>query len=335
MSHFSSQRWGTWRLMSAAVAIALLAAAYAAENNQGNGSEEEAVRQCVESYVAAYNRHDAEAVAALWSESGEWVSPTGEHFKGREAIAKELKAIFDASEGLRIEVSRPTIRLVTSDVAMEEGTVRVFSASAAPSDSTYIAIHVKKDGQWRLDSVRETELTETPAASALLQDLAWLVGEWGDADAASQTSVKWTKNKTFLSYSFKIAASDMDDLEGTQVIGWDPVAKTIRSWMFDSDGGFGEGVWSKKGDSWVVKFSQVLADGRTASSTNIYTPLDSNSFTWKAIGRQVAGEYLPNMEELKITRKHAGDAEVKSVTEKKGSKAGDKTAEKLQEKSKK
>ena len=48
----------------------------------------------------------------------------------------------------------------------------------------------------------------------------------------------------------------MDDLEGTQVIGWDPAAGTIRSWMFDSDGGFGEGTWSKKDNSWIVKFSQ-------------------------------------------------------------------------------
>lgn len=50
----------------------------------------------------------------------------------------------------------------------------------------------------------------------------------------------------FCSCSFKVSVPSMDDLEGTQVIGWDPAAGTIRSWMFDSDGGFGEGTWSKK-----------------------------------------------------------------------------------------
>ena len=140
-----------------------------------------------------------------------------------------------------------------------------------------------------------------------MQDLAWLVGEWTDdsPDATVAATVTWTKNKTFLNYSFKASAPGMDDLEGTQVIGWDPAAGTIRSWMFDSDGGFGEGTWSKKDNTWIVKFSQVLPDGRKASATNIYTLVDGNTFTWKSIGRKVDGEFLPNVEEVKIVRKTA------------------------------
>jgi len=99
----------------------------------------------------------------------------------------------------------------------------------------------------------------------------------------------------------------MDDLEGTQVIGWDAAAGTIRSWMFDSDGGFGEGTWSKKGDKWVVKFSQVLPDGRKASATNIYTLAGNDTFTWKSVGRKVGDEFLPNIDEVKMVRKPAGD----------------------------
>ena len=104
-----------------------------------------------------------------------------------------------------------------------------------------------------------------------------MVGEWTDQspDATIESNVTWTKNKTFLSYAFKASVPGMDDLEGTQVIGWDPEAGTIRSWMFDSDGGFGEGIWSKKDNCWIVKFSQVLPDGRKASATNIYTLVDA------------------------------------------------------------
>jgi hypothetical protein len=139
--------------------------------------------------------------------------------------------------------------------------------------------------------------------------LAWLVGQWTDdsPNATVGATVSWTKNKSFLSYSFKASAPGMDDLEGTQVIGWDPAAGTIRSWMFDSDGGFGEGTWSKKGNSWIVKFHQVMPDGRKASATNIYTLLDSNTITWKSIGRKVDGEFLPNVEEVKMVRKATGD----------------------------
>ena len=80
-----------------------------------------------------------------------------------------------------------------------------------------------------------------------------------------------------MSYSFKVAPPGAADLEGTQVIGWDPAAGTIRSWMFDSDGGFGEGTWSKKGNRWLIKFKQVLPDGRKASATNIYTIIDHDT----------------------------------------------------------
>ena len=161
-----------------------------------------------------------------------------------------------------------------------------------------------------MDSVRETDVPEAPPASTPLQDLAWLAGEWVDQspEAAMEATVTWTKNKSFLNYAFKVSAPGMDDLEGTQVIGWDPAAGTIRSWMFDSDGGFGEGVWSKKDRSWVVKFNQVLPDGRKASATNVYTLVDGNTLMWKSIGRKLDGEFLPNVDEVKMVRKSPKDA---------------------------
>ncbi len=142
-----------------------------------------------------------------------------------------------------------------------------------------------------------------------MQELAWLVGDWVDdsPDADDAATVTWTKNKTFLTYTFKVSGGNPgDDLEGTQIIGWDPAAGTIRSWMFDSDGGFGEGTWSKHGDTWVVKFNQVLADGRKASATNVYKMVDGNTFTWKSIGRKLDGQFLHNIDEVKMVRKAAG-----------------------------
>ena len=133
------------------------------------------------------------------------------------------------------------------------------------------------------------------------------MGSWiDDSEAARvETSVTWTKNNTFLSYAFKVFAGELNELEGTQVLGWDPVRKTIRSWMFDSDGGFGEGVWTPRGDRWEVKLRQVLADGRTASSTNIYAPRDEDSFTWQSINREIDGERLPDVAPVTVVRKPA------------------------------
>ncbi len=192
----------------------------AVEKKPDSASDERLILAAVESYVDAYNRGDAKAVAAHWSESGEWVSPAGQRFQGKQAIEKQLAALFAENKGLRLEVTRPTVRIVSPDAAVEEGTVRVFRPAEAPSDSTYLAIHVKKAGQWKLDSVRETNLPEVPAASPQLQELAWLVGEWVDQspDATVDAKVTWTKNKTFLSYAFQVTAPGVDSLEGIQVI---------------------------------------------------------------------------------------------------------------------
>lgn len=298
------------RGLAASVILIFAVCVQAGEKKPGSAEDENAIRASIHSYVDAYNRGDAKAVASHWSESGEWTSPSGERFQGKAAIEKELAVLFAANRGVRIEVMRPSVRIVSADAAVEEGTVRVLRPGQTPSDSTYLAVHVKKGGQWKLDSVHETALPEEPPASSPLQDLAWLVGEWVDQSpgATMEAAVAWTKNKTFLSYSFKVSAPGMDDLEGTQVIGWDPAAGTIRSWMFDSDGGFGEGTWSKKDESWVVKFNQVLPDGRKASATNIYTLVDGNTLLWKSVGRKLDGEFLPNVEEVKMVRKTSRDA---------------------------
>jgi uncharacterized protein (TIGR02246 family) len=151
------------------VLMAMLAVrARAADDKAANAGDVKAIRAAVDSYVAAYNRGDAKAVAAHWSDSGEWISPSGERFQGRQAIERELQKLFAENKGVHIEVLRTSIRLVSPDVAIEEGTVRVTSPSEPPSDSTYLAVDVKKGGKWKLDSVRETEIPESPATESPL-----------------------------------------------------------------------------------------------------------------------------------------------------------------------
>ena len=87
-----------------------------------------------------------------------------------------------------------------------------------------------------------------------------------------------------------------------QIIGWDPAAKQIRSWVFDSDGGFGMGTWTKKDNRWSVQKSGVLPDGRRSSAVNIFTQLDDSTMTLQSVNRMVDGELLPNIDEVKITK---------------------------------
>ncbi|HVX61455.1 MAG TPA: SgcJ/EcaC family oxidoreductase [Pirellulales bacterium] len=260
-------------------------------------------------YVAAFNAKDAAALSRHWSETGVYVRPAdGVRLVGRKAIEEDFRLAFAERPDAVLSVKVDAIRFVTADVAIEEGIAAVASPGEPAARSGYAAVHVKRDGEWQIDSIRETDLpAEEAAAGDHLAELGWLIGDWIDDSktAVVETSVTWTKNSTFLSYAFKVSAGEQNELEGTQVLGWDPVQKTIRSWMFDSDGGFGEGVWTRRGDRWEVKLRQVLADGRTASSTNIYAPRDEDSFTWQSINREIDGERLPDVAPVTVVRKQA------------------------------
>ena len=92
-----------------------------------------------------------------------------------------------------------------------------------------------------------------------------------------------------------------------QLIGWDPSTGKIRSWVFDSDGGFGEATWTKKGNRWIINAAATMPDGRKTSAINILNVLDKNSFTWHK-GRELDGEILPNIEPIKVVRNAKTDS---------------------------
>jgi uncharacterized protein (TIGR02246 family) len=255
--------------------------------------------------VAAFNRGDARAVASHWSRDGEWISPGGQRFRGQQAIRAELESYFAEGQGQRIDVADTRIRFLAPTVAVEEGKARVTRPGEPPSETSYIAIHVKDDGRWKLSSVRETVLPVAASAYGHLKDLAWMIGTWVDRDehATVETKCEWTKNRNFLTRSFKVIVQDRIELEGTQVIGWDPARRQIRSWVFDSEGGFGEGLWTRRGNRWTVKAHRVLQGGERAAAINVITVVDRDTFTWQSVDREVDGELLPNIDEVTIVRK--------------------------------
>lgn len=278
----------------------------------GVGQEElrqkdrEAIIDSVGTYVDAFNARDVEALGSHWSKSGEWIDrETGNRVAGREAIRQQFADSFKTDERSRISVHVDSIRFVTRQVAIEEGVATIVGADG-PEQSNYSAIHVLADDGWKIDSIRESSLPmPEPAVNAeQLQQLQWLVGDWVDGDAVSaiETSCQWAKNKSFLTRKFRVTSGDEVRMEGMQIIAWDPNAKTIRSWMFDSDGGFGEGIWKAQQGSWTVRFSQALPTGGTASSVNVYSHIQDDSFTFESIDRKVDGEAIDDVAPVQIVR---------------------------------
>ena len=86
--------------------------------------------------------------------------------------------------------------------------------------------------------------------------------------------------------SFAFAIGDQVNKSGMQIIGWDPVAKQIHSWVFDSDGGYGEGTWTHKGRQ-VVHPEQRYAAGRRQNVQSQYYDLNRRQLVQMGIGATV------------------------------------------------
>ena len=265
-----------------------------------------AIEKAIASYVAAFNAQDAKALAEHWSPEGVYTSRlSGDQVVGREALEKEFAALFDAAKGAKLEVSTESIEFVSPNVALEQGRATVLRPEDSPVESSYSVVYVRRDGKWLIDRVsEEEELPARPSHYEQLKDLEWLVGNWIDQDGGDviKTECQWTRNRNFLTRAFTVSIKDRIDMAGMQIIGWDAARKQIRSWVFDSDGGFVEGVWKRSGDRWIVTSTATLPDGKKGSFTSISRRLDENSFGWQKVNRIVDGEILPNIDEVVIVR---------------------------------
>jgi uncharacterized protein (TIGR02246 family) len=269
-------------------------------------ADEAAIRKADEAYLEAFNKHDAKALAGSWSPDAVYLNRiTGEEVVGRTAIAEQFTAFFKDQPEVKLELSVESIQFVSPNVAIEQGTTKTLSPKAEPEEDEYSAVYVRRDGQWLLDRVTDKAKEAAPPSHyEQLKPLEWMIGRWVDKDdnVDIKTECNWTKNRNFITRSFMVAVQDRIDMSGIQIVGWDPATKTIRSWTFDSDGGFAVATWTRKGDKWFIHNNGVLTDGRKASMVNVIKQVDDKSFTWQTVERTAGGELLPNVNEVLIVR---------------------------------
>jgi uncharacterized protein (TIGR02246 family) len=267
-------------------------------------ADEAAIRANIAQFVKAYNAGDAKAVAAMFTPDGQVIDKDGDATEGREAIAKTFKEIFADAPKQKIEVFVESIRFIGSDLAMEVGMTKETSGPGEPPEiDRYTVLHVKRDGKWQMALARDEE-GPTTTGHEQLQPLAWLVGEWVDDDGSTVvlSTCRWSEDKNFLLQEFKLKLDGRDAMNVSQRIGWDPIAKQIRSWVFDSEGGYGESRWARDGDVWIIQATGTRPDATTASATNFLTPIGTDGYMWRSTNRIVAGERQPD-QQVKVVRK--------------------------------
>lgn len=268
-------------------------------------ADEAAIRETAAAYVEAFNRQDAKALADLWSPDAVYLNrQTGEQVVGRAAIAEQFTAQFKEQPEAKLEVSVASIQFISPNVAVEHGTAKFLAPNAEPEEIEYSAVDVKRDGKWLLDRVTDKSKETASSHYEQLKPLEWMVGQWTSSsnNAEVELDCNWTKNQNFLTRAFKISVGG-DDFSGMQIVGWDPAAKTIRSWTFDSDGTFAEATWQQRDGRWFIRNRGTLPDGRAATMVNVMKPVDETSFTWQTVERTAGGELLPNIDEVVIVRR--------------------------------
>jgi len=271
----------------------------------GKNPEEGAIVKNAEGFIEAFHNGDAKAVAAFWAMDGDYTDQAGNHVKGREAIEKLFAGLFAENKGLKVRITGLSLRFVTPDVAIEDGMSEVFTPDGAPpSRARYTIVHAKKDGQWRLASVRDAAFAP-PTNYTHLRSLEGLIGNWvtdTESGAVEHISFTWAENQNFILGSFSTSVKDIAVGSAKKWIGYDPSTKRIRSWTFDATGGFGEGAWTHSGKQWVIKTASVLPDGKKATATYIATPIDRNTLTWQVRDQTVDGNPLPDSKEHRMKR---------------------------------
>jgi uncharacterized protein (TIGR02246 family) len=256
-------------------------------------------------FIAAFNKGDAKAVASFWTPDATYVDQVGHEYKGRAAIEKVYEKLFAARKGAKLAIHITSDKRLSPDVSIQDGVTEVTPAEGGASTAArFTAVLVKKDGEWYLQSVRDS-VPHPPSNAEHLEDLEWLIGEWtGETEkgVSARASYEWADNQNFIVSSFATTLDGDPVVGGTQWIGWDAVDKKIRSWSFYSRGGFGEAVWSRDGSKWALKTTARTAAGKKVSATNILTKTDDDHMTWQMTELTVDGKSLDAPSPVKMKR---------------------------------
>lgn len=266
--------------------------------------DERALRTLADAYTRAYKAGDARTLAALFADDAEMIDENGERLRGRSTIETVFGSMFRQRPGATLSVAPASLRFLGPDVAQEEGRNVVRLGDEPPSTRHYTVLYVKEGNRWRYSSVRE-ELDPGLTPHQHLEELAWLVGDWTDEspDSVVHTNCRWTPDGHFLLRDFTVHVQGKPVMTVNERIGWDPSTRQIRSWVFDSEGGHGAGLWSRTGNQWMIKSTGVLPDGRIATATHTLTRLSPQAARWASVERTVGGQVVPDRAEYMMVHR--------------------------------
>lgn len=263
------------------------------------------IRASVEDFVKTFNAGDATKLATHFADSGEIIDEDGNQYQGTAEVKDLFTAFFTKFPGAKLFMDIESVRSVAPNVVIEEGTrVTTTKEEKDQAQVRYSAVRTKLGDRWVIASWREFSDDPAPTPTDHLAGLDWLIGEWINegSDAVVKIKYTWSDDKNFILANLDIQKAGQDAMKCSQRIGYDPAQQKIRSWLFDSDGGFSEGIWAATDKDWIVKSTATLPDGQSGSATITYTRVDDNHFKISGTQRIVGNAVEPDFD-LKVVRK--------------------------------
>ena len=264
-----------------------------------------AVKKAEIATIEAFNKGDAEGLAKLFAEKGELVDENGNVFAGREQITSLFKVFFEKFPQAKLEMEVTGVRTVGDSLAIEEG-VRLITVpeTDVAAQVRYTAVRDKVGDSWPIASYSEFADDPPPTPAEMLSAVSFLVGDWIDESPEGKTTIsyRWEDDGNFLLGDYTLAVGGMPESRSHQRIGWDPLEGVLRSWTFDSDGGFSTGEWVPTEAGWVIKSDATMPDGTTGSATVTVTPTDADHFVVRSSDRIIGGMDEPEFE-LTVARR--------------------------------
>ncbi|WP_013628005.1 SgcJ/EcaC family oxidoreductase [Rubinisphaera brasiliensis] len=286
----------------------LFCASSLADDN--TASPEEQVRSHISRYVQAFNNEDLDGLTSLWAEEGVLTNlTTGESTNGRTQIVAAVKDFLTEQPQAHLSGTVSQVKLLGQDVARVNGHTELTLEDGSVETSSFIGLMLRQGDGWVIESITETSVPLQSAHDALTS-LEWLVGTWRDVsdEVNVTTTCNWSRGEAFLLRKFLIEM-DSSVVEGTEIIGWDPQFRQIRSWSFFSDGTFGSGFWTENGNKWVIQSVHTLTDGSTEENLRVISDITESSMQVQVTSQSLNGDLQPGRAPVRVERVQSNDAE--------------------------
>ncbi len=235
------------------------------------------------------------------------MNPDGEVTTGRDGIRDLARAFFEAHSGAKTTMGEERWKVLGEGSVVVDGTVTLESAEGVVLSRARVTVICVKDGsEWRIASLREDPLlTPDPLTPREhLESLSWLVGDWIEEgeDAYVRSSCRWSDEGPYLLQSFEVRDAAGETRRSSQRIAWDPLLSKVRSWTWDSLGGYGEMVWTPVGEGWRISARGVSSTGVLGTGTHRVTRKGENIIRWELTDWIVGDEPMEDRTHVIVRR---------------------------------